>query len=187
MINYISTWAKQIIICVIAVTVLEMILPKGNSKKYIKTIMGIYILYTIIQPAIKLITGKNIKVNYSDYSKYFNNKTEQVNVDEYNAKVEETYKQELEKQIKSDVENMGYFVNKVNIEFNLEEGIIKNVEIIISKKEKNTNNINITVNKIDIGEKPKNDVIDDDETKKIKQKINENYGVDNNNIEVSLA
>ena len=48
MIGFISSWAEQIIIAVIVVTILEMILPKGNSKKYIQTIMGVYILYTII-------------------------------------------------------------------------------------------------------------------------------------------
>ena len=36
MIDYISSWAGQIITSVIIVTILEMILPNGNSKKYIK-------------------------------------------------------------------------------------------------------------------------------------------------------
>lgn len=71
MISNISLWAKQIIICVIVITILEMILPKGNSKKYIKTIMGIYILYAIISPAVKLMTGRDMNLSYSDYEKYF--------------------------------------------------------------------------------------------------------------------
>lgn len=56
MINNISSWAEQLIIAVIIATILEIILPKGNSKKYIKTIIGIYILYTIISPVLNFIS-----------------------------------------------------------------------------------------------------------------------------------
>ncbi len=56
MISNISSWAQQIIIAVVIATILEMILPKGNSRKYIKTVIGIYILYTIISPVITLAT-----------------------------------------------------------------------------------------------------------------------------------
>ena len=58
MISSISSWAEQIIITVIIATILEMILPKGNSKKYIKTVIGIYILYTIISPIITYISRR---------------------------------------------------------------------------------------------------------------------------------
>lgn len=39
MINFISNWAEQVIVAVIIGTILEMILPKGNTQKYIKTII----------------------------------------------------------------------------------------------------------------------------------------------------
>lgn len=32
--------------------------------------MGIYILYVILSPGIKLITGTGIKIDYKDYEKY---------------------------------------------------------------------------------------------------------------------
>lgn len=180
MINYISSWAEQIIICVIVVTVLEMILPKGNSKKYIKTIMGIYILYVIISPAIKLITGKEIKIDYSKYEKYFN--TQEVKTEAYVPKIEEAYKTEIEKQIKIDIEDMGYGVNKVNITFNIEEGNIENVMVFITKEKSDKN---ISINKVEIGKTPENNDLDIEECKKIKQKINENYGVDMSNITIN--
>lgn len=183
MINYISSWAEQVIICIIAITVLEMILPKGNSKKYIKTIMGVYILYTIISPGIKLITGKDIKINYSEYEKYFD--TQETYADIKQSNIEKTYKAEIEKQIKLDVENMGYFVSEVNIKFNLKEGIIKNIVINLAKEKKETNTINISINEIEIGNKTQNKNIDTEDTKKIKQKINESYGVDIQNITVN--
>lgn len=58
MINNISTWAEQVIIAVIIATIIELILPNGNSKKYIKIVIGVYILYTITFPIIKLFSRK---------------------------------------------------------------------------------------------------------------------------------
>ena len=113
MINYISTWAGQIITAVIVVTILEMILPKGNSKKYIKTIIGIYILYTIISPAIKLIGGKGIKIDTKTYEKYFGTQEASTNIEV--PSIEDTYKKELEKKLTTDIENMGYNVDRKSV------------------------------------------------------------------------
>lgn len=178
MISYISSWAEQIIICVIVVTILEMILPNGNSKKYIKTIIGIYVLYVIISPGIKLITGSDMKIDYSKYEKYFN--TEEVSSKIEGITVEDTYKQEIEKQMKSDIESMGYSVENITLDFNLEEGIIKNVTLAVTKeakKEVKETDINISVNKVEIGKMSVENTLSNSEIEGIKQKINENYGV----------
>lgn len=178
MISYISSWAEQIIICVIVVTILEMILPNGNSKKYIKTIIGIYVLYVIISPGIKLITGSDIKIDYSKYEKYFEG--EEVSSKIEGITVEDTYKQEIEKQMKSDIESMGYSVENITLDFNLEEGIIKNVTLAVTKeakKEVKETDINISVNKVEIGKMSVENTLSNSEIEGIKQKINENYGV----------
>lgn len=43
-------------------TILEMILPEGKNKKYIKTVIGIYILFAVLSPIISKITGKEIDI-----------------------------------------------------------------------------------------------------------------------------
>ena len=48
LINWITNWAEGIIVAVIIGTIIEMILPNGKSKKYIKVVIGIYILNMII-------------------------------------------------------------------------------------------------------------------------------------------
>ena len=63
MIEWISDWAGGIIIAVIIATVIEMILPEGNSKKYIKMVIGIYVLFTIVSPIITKFTGESIQVS----------------------------------------------------------------------------------------------------------------------------
>ena len=48
-----TNWAKAIVMAVIIVSVLEMLLPNNKTKKYVKMVMGIFILYNIISPFIK--------------------------------------------------------------------------------------------------------------------------------------
>ena len=60
MISVINSWAKGIILAIIIATIIEIILPEGNNKKYIKTIIGIYILFVMIQP---FISNNKININ----------------------------------------------------------------------------------------------------------------------------
>ena len=53
MIEFISDWAKSLGLAIIIVSILEMLLPNNKTKKYIKVIMGIYILFNIISPFVK--------------------------------------------------------------------------------------------------------------------------------------
>lgn len=184
MINYISTWASQIITAVIVVTILEMILPKGNSKKYIKTIIGIYIVYTIISPAIKLIKGKEIKIDTKTYEKYFG--TQEANTNLEVPSIEETYQKELEKKLKQYIEALGYNVEKEKAEINLEKGNITKIELEVNKKQKKEKaEIDVSVNKIEIGNIKKENVLEEAEIENIKQKIKEDYGIEKENITIN--
>ena len=53
MIENLSSWAKGITLAVIVVSILEMLLPNNKTKKYIKVVMGLYILFNIISPFVK--------------------------------------------------------------------------------------------------------------------------------------
>ena len=183
MIKFVSSWAEQIIIAVIVVTILEMILPKGNSKKYIKTIIGVYIVYTIISPAIKLVNGGNLKLNLSDYEKYFNTSkmTSTIEV----GTVEDTYKKQIEKQLRSDVEEMGYSITKIKMDVNLDEGAIKSVTLSMKKEGRNRKRVNIDVDKVEVGNKNEKSELEDEDIEKIKQKIKEDYGVEYENITIN--
>ena len=63
MVEWISNWAESIIVAVIIATIIEMILPEGNSKKYIKVVIGVYVLFTIITPVINKFTGEDVQVS----------------------------------------------------------------------------------------------------------------------------
>ena len=44
MISAISKWSQSIIIAIVIGSIITMILPEGKNKKYIKMIIGVYIL-----------------------------------------------------------------------------------------------------------------------------------------------
>ena len=48
MIEFISNWASGIIVTIIVITILEMLLPNNKNKKYIKVLMGIYLIFCMI-------------------------------------------------------------------------------------------------------------------------------------------
>ena len=102
MINSIGSWAEQIIVAVIIGTILEMVLPKGNTQKYIKTLIGVYILYTIISPVITFATGENLKIDYNEYEKYLNVSEVENNINV--GTIEDTFKREIRNQMKKNIE-----------------------------------------------------------------------------------
>ena len=56
MISFISSWTQGIIVSVIIASIIEMILPDGNSKKYVKVVIGVFILFSIVSPVINKFT-----------------------------------------------------------------------------------------------------------------------------------
>ena len=193
MINGISSWAEQVIIAVIIATILEMILPNGNSKKYIKTVIGIYILYTIISPVITLVTGSKLKVDYSKYENYFTSTDEYKSLEnEFNNvtanSIENTYKQEIKKQLKNDIEDMGFSISNIELDIDLETGIIKEINLSVDKENKNTAETNIQINKVEIGNstfKNKDNNLSKQDIEKIKNFLQENYGIEFECIKVN--
>ena len=52
MIDFMISWAEQIVLAIIVATIIELILPKSKNKKYIQMIIGVYVLFNIISPII---------------------------------------------------------------------------------------------------------------------------------------
>ena len=57
MIDFFREWIEQIVFSVIIVSIFEMLLPNGKIRKYIKMILGIFIVFNIISPFVK---GSNL-------------------------------------------------------------------------------------------------------------------------------
>lgn len=125
MIQWISNWAQGIVIAVIISTIVEMVLPNGNIKKYIRTVMGIYIAFVIISPFFTKITGKNIKISFAEMEN--TSKLNNYSIDT-NSYIETTYINSMKDKITNTIQENGYTVS--------------NIEIIIDKTDENYGNIN---------------------------------------------
>ena len=168
-----------------------MILPDGNSKKYIKTVIGVYILYTIISPIIIFATGKEMKLDYSKYEEYLENKVEIEKIEENinkssNNIIEKTYKNELKRKIKEDIEKEGFHTLGININVDLGSGNITKLEIEVQKKESFSNVNSILIEKVEIDKpKLKENTLSRQEINKIKNMIKTNYGIEIEKITIN--
>lgn len=189
MVNYVSIWAREVIMAVIISIILEMILPpKSKNTKYIKTVIGIYVMYVMISPGLKLINGGEINFANVDYESYFKNEEiySELESNVQNAEkdnLKETYELSLKQDMEEKLRQKGYIVSNIKMNLNLKEnseeyGNITKLEIRLSKKndEGNKNN-EIEVNKIKIGNAKDNNTIKENEQKEIKDFINQEYGV----------
>ena len=145
MIDFLSSWAEQIIIAVIIATIIEMILPENKSKKYIKMIIGMYILFNIISPAVN--NKQYFDFEEFDLEKYASSKVSSdvnVNQESMDKRLEELYISELEKDIKNKVNEEGYIVNSCKVDAILDQNSenkgINKITLKISKDTKNNEN-----------------------------------------------
>lgn len=137
MVSFISSWAQQIIFAVIIGTILQMLLPDGKNKKYIKIIIGVYVLFAIISPVV----GKNIDLNLDEFNLTLENTT--TSLDETNQdEITNLYTVNLKQDIISKLSNKGYGCEKVELQTNenYEVEKITITGIYELKEEKNSDN-----------------------------------------------
>lgn len=161
MVSWLSNWAEAIIIAVIIATIIEMILSEGSSKKYIKVVIGVYILFTIVSPVITQLTGKSLAVSdFLDLDSYINEvkekETTQNLLQENNAaSIKDIYVGNLKADIQNKLKGKGYTVTTIFLEVGDDENYtLHKISLSIIKdedKEDNTEeNSNAIVNSIEV-------------------------------------
>ena len=161
MIEWLNEWAQGIIVAVIIATIIELILPKGNSKKYVKVIVGIYILFTIISPVIAKVKGNELNVNEILDTKKFEKELEKSNskisekLESNNSRnIKDIYVSNLTTDIKNKLKEKGYNVvsSSINVKddknYTIEE-INLDVNKIENEQADNQENEQEAVNKIE--------------------------------------
>ena len=117
--EWISNWIQGIIVAVIIGTIIEMILPEGNCKKYIKVVIGVYILFSIISPVITKFTGSNLKLtNIFDLNEYMQaSSSEHQNLEEsQEEQIRSIYESNLKNDIKEKLKSKGYETTSISLE-----------------------------------------------------------------------
>lgn len=151
MINFLSLWVKNLSLALIVVSILEMLLPNNKTKKYIKMVMGLYILFSIIAPFVNNsnVLNFNIEDVYSDYSKEISSTSAtsmegEVNQASMDDRLNKLYKEQLESDITQKVEEKGYDVRKCKVDAHVSESDtgIEYITIEIDGKNNNVENSN---------------------------------------------
>lgn len=176
-----------------------MILPEGNSKKYIKVVIGVYVLFTIASPIITKFTGESIEV--SDVLEL----DEYIEESENSAKVQNTiesdnqsnimniYTSGIKNDMKAKVEAKGYIVNSINVDIADDETYsIEHIYLEVEEETDEQLNENVTdennenktenfiemiqsIEKVDISirKKDKDNVVENEDTTSGENKLTE--------------
>ncbi len=147
MIDWISNWAGAIIVAVMIGTIIEMILPEGNSKKYIKVVIGIYVVFSIVTPVINKFTGKEVSVSDAlDLGEYMKNSYDSLEIqntmiEDNDNNIMEIYSSGIKSDIKAKIEGKGYEVSSVDIQIANDGSYeITGIQVQVRKKEEIRNN-----------------------------------------------
>ena len=104
MINFLSSWVKSLSLSLILVSILEMVLPNNKTKKYVKMVMGLYILFSIVAPFVE----NNDKLNsfsVQAVDSYISDNGEEVNKKYANKKAQESMDNRLTQIYKEQLQN----------------------------------------------------------------------------------
>lgn len=153
--NWISGWIQGIIIAVIIGTIIEMLLPDGNCKKYIKVVIGVYILFSIVSPVITKVTGNEFRVSdIYDINTYIevSAKSSQENIENNQQnQIKQVYITNLKNDMKQKIQEKGYSVKSLTLEIsNDEQYTLKKIFAQVSKRKNEENNDVKGVNEINI-------------------------------------
>ena len=199
MIDFLSNWAQGIIVAVIIATIIEMILPNGSSKKYVKVVVGIYILFTIISPIITKFSSNNFNINdildTKAYEEQMAKSDEDISkkIEENNNRtIKDIYQSNLESDIKAKLKDKGYEVLNTYIQIRDDENYtIEFISLSLDKKEteesNQVRNIEIEEVNIQIGEtntQESDTSLGSSEKQEIAEYISSTHDIDIKNIEI---
>ena len=206
--NFLNTWLQGIIVAVVIATIIDMIMPNGNSRKYVKVVLGIYVVFNIIAPIVNKFAGKDLKVssltNIEDAFKEmdtYNTSSSNINISKSNEEnIKQIYIANLKQDIKAKLEGKNYDIERVNITLeNSENYELKEIEVYINGKKEKKDNNNVSINQIEKiniqverneenvknDEKPQFNKIPESKQKEIKQYLSGIYEINEENIHIN--
>ena len=185
MINFLSSWVKNLALALIIVSILEMILPNNKTKKYVKMIMGLYILFSIISPFIENSNKFNFDdLVYENYIEKVSSIDTNVNQNSMDNRLSEIYKEQLEKDIIQKIEKKGYEVEncKVIAQINENDSGIENITLKIKAKIATEENKDNAENKTELEDKIVTEI---QKIQKVEVGVSKNDGDEKENTNVT--
>ena len=197
MVEFLSSWSGQIVVALVIGSLLEMLVPKGKNKKYVKMLIGIYIIFCIVSPFTEINESFSMENIDKTLDKYIKENTKEYGVSSTDADLEELYIKEVEKSITEDLAKIGYKVVKCKIVANLNSKInksgIQSINIKVKKyvRQEAPSDIDVVedIEKVNISintnEEENTTYIQNEDIIVIKNFILDKYEIDENKIHVS--
>lgn len=193
MISFFTSWAQGIIVAVIVATIIEMILPEGTIKKYVKVIIGLYLMFTIIYPIVNKFHKNDFNINElfntSDYEMKIENSSNKITgkLENNDSKtIKDIYKENVKNDITSKLKQIGYKAYDIFINVLDDDNYtINKIELSAEKSTDNKNSIytnNIEINKVIISSNKQNEIIsnkklEETDKNKIIDYLSNEYGI----------
>ena len=130
MILKLKLWCESLIIAILVSVIIEIIIPEGSNKKYAKVIIGVYILYLILNPVFEFI-NEEPKIDFFSEYKY-----EEVNSN-FDNNIKDIYILGIEENIKEELIDMGIEINDVQVTVDSNYENINKIMIDVNTKDNN--------------------------------------------------
>lgn len=194
-VSFINSWLKDLVILFVLISIAELVMPKGSLKRYIRLVIGFLVIFTIINPFVKLLKlDLNIdKVVFN----YMKPDTFNMEFEDFYTKQEEQIEKIYTEKIMNDIGNLineetEYELIDSNISImknNENYGEVENLVIYIREKSLDNKNGKIKIEKIEPVEINKNlddKFIEDNTNENIKELISDKYGIEKEKINIKI-
>lgn len=202
-VEFISNWAQGVIVAVIVATIIEMLLPKNGNGRYVKVVVGVFVLFSIVSPVVNKFSGGGFKIdNWDSQLKGTNENSVAVSTIslDNDRTIRNMYEENLKIDIKSKVSQKGYTVGNIGIDIlNNDEYTLNRIEFkVLAKNDNNSANDsyqntttiieNIENVKVSLGgsskdeKKEEKSIISESEKRKLKEYLSSVYEVNEHNI-----
>lgn len=173
-----NQFATSLVSSIVAITLIEMILPSNKIKKYVVFVSSIVLVIVVINP-ITSILNKNIDIEsvLKDNETFILN-SEYKNKMQYAKEkdMQDTYNAFLKDDIISRMKENGYLVKNVSVKVDDKTYEVTEMELEIEHDDGSIQNVVIDVSVSENGE------TENVEVSKIKDLLCETYGVEKSNI-----
>lgn len=136
-----KSFIEQIIYISIVLIIIEIIMPKGNTKKYVYVVLSLFLLLNILSPVINILKDADIQNVLDNVIQTISGNVETentINVSEFTEYKNTKLKKELENRLTSDIKikllELDIEVKEVNVKLDKDNNF-KGIEIVIANLE----------------------------------------------------
>lgn len=182
MIDNISNYISSIIILILAITIIELILPNSKNKKYVMFASTLVIMLSVINPILKVFgfeidITKEVENFQKEMKGYENSSVTKYQLEE---NVYDTYVENLKNNMKQRLEDIGYRVLKTEIQVDKYTYEPNQIEMLIEYEDGDIQPI-----VIDVFGNTQTEKIYDADRIKIKEILEKDYGVKKEKIQIN--